>query len=114
MATQSTYSRGLQPTGPAADDNDLLAGAAGRDDMRQSLFSPHGGVMTAHGGLALIDPVHAIPQTNTRANAIFFFSGEFIHQIWIGHLGAGHAHQIDMTVGDRVAGRRNVGYAAGM
>ena len=82
--------------------------------MRHRLLAPGGGVVDAEGKAALIDPVEAIVGAGAGADALFLPGDDLAHQMRIGHVGAGHADEVHLAAGHRMAGGGNIGNARGM
>ena len=55
-----------------------------------------------------------IVASEAGADVVFALGDDFPHDVGIGHVGAGHAHHVDLAGGDGVACRRHIGNAGGV
>jgi len=62
----------------------------------------------AFGVARLVDGIEAVAGADAWADAVLLAAGHLRDQVRIGHLGAGHADQVDQSGGDGVAGGRYV------
>jgi hypothetical protein len=77
--------------------------------MWQMLFATSCRVLAANRRLALINPVHAITKADTGTNTFFIAALQFIHQMRVSDMRAGHTNQINCTAVDRMARSGGIG-----
>ena len=77
-------------------------------------LAPGRGVVDAKRHAALIDPVEAVGGANARTDILFAAFDDFLHDIGVGHMGAGHADHIKLAGLNGVARRRHIGDAGGV
>ncbi len=102
--------RGFQSRRAGADDH----GAPGRpagflDDVRDGLFAAGGGVVNAQRLAALVEPVEAIGGADARPDAMLLAAHHLVGDMRVGHVGARHAHHIELAGGDGVPRGGHVG-----
>ena len=103
MATLRTHPRGFQPCGASADDQHFALGRRWRNRMGQGEFAPGGRVVYAISLATGVNAVQAEVAAHAGAYGVFAAFQNLAHDVRVGHVGAGHAHHVELAAGNRVA-----------
>ena len=99
---------GLKPCRSRAHDHHPAFGGGAGGHMRLFQLAPRGRVVQAKRHPALIDAIKAIVCPHARADAVFFAAHNLGNDMRVGHVGAGHAHHVELAAGNGVAGGRHI------
>ena len=108
---------GFETGRTCADDDDVLrarvrarvGGDIVRDLLRQIGFSTAGRVVDAGGRAGGVDAVEAHVRPHTGTDIVLPVLSDLLHQVRVGQLCPGHAHEIEAAVLDGIAGRGHIG-----
>ena len=64
--------------------------------------------MNAQGFARLINAIKAIGRSNTGTDVVLAPLNDFLHDMWIRHVGTGHADHIQQAGVNRVTGRGHI------
>ena len=65
-------------------------------------------MMDAEGEAALVDAVEAVIGADAGPDVVFALLQDLAHDVRVGHVGARHADHVDLSGGNRMAGRRHI------
>src|SRR5699024_4470219 len=107
---------GLEPGGPGTDDDDVLGALAGivGDLLGQVGLPAAGGIVDAGRRSRGVDGIEAHVRAHAGADVVLRLLLDLPHQIGVGQLRAGHAHEIEAPVLDGEPGGRGIGDAGGV
>ena len=103
MAALGAHACCLQTCGASADDQHFALRGGGCNRVGQGEFAPGGRVVYAIGLAPGINAVQAKVAAHAGAYGVFAAFQNFAHDVRVGHVGAGHAHHIELAAGNRVA-----------
>ena len=98
MAALGAHACRLEP-GRTRTHDDHPAGSVGAlDDMRHRQLAAGGRVVDAQRLARLVDAVEAVGCAHAGADGVLGADLDLAHQMRLGHLGAGHADEVDQTL----------------
>ena len=104
MAALGAHARRFQPSGACANDQDFAFDQCRRDGVGQGELASGGWVVDAIGLAAGVDAVQTKVTADAGAYRVFTAFDDLAHDVRVGHVGAGHAHHVELAAGNRVAG----------
>ncbi len=108
MPALGTDPSGLEAAGASADHHDPAQHRCGFDLVRHGQFAAGGGVVDAQSLARLVDAVETVRGAHARADGVLDPELDLAHEVWVGHMGPGHADHVDLALAHRVAGRGDV------
>ena len=115
MATPSADPGGLEPCRTGTDHHHApVRPTAWGNDLRHSALTAGGGVVQAQCLALPVDAIDAVTGTDARADLVFLTADDLGHDVRVGKVCTGHAHQIQQSFLDGIAGGRHIVDAGGV
>ena len=103
MAALGAHARSFQTRRARAHDQHFALGGRGRNGVGQGEFAPGRRVVDAIGLATGVDAVQAKVAAHAGADGVFAAFHNLAHDVRVGHVGARHAHHVELAAGNSVA-----------